>query len=116
MMVGVHGAADNDDDLCVAAVVTVDLFGGGRKFMSDGAGLAGRLDHHDPEIAPGVRRAVQALLDAALIKRSPEARKPERTGRDSSATPGSRRRPGVAISVKEATGGQPGKFVLPQRR
>ena len=32
----------------------------------DGAGLAGRMDHHDPGIAPSVRDAVQALLDAAL--------------------------------------------------
>jgi hypothetical protein len=31
----------------------------------DGAGLAGRMDHHDPGIAPSVRDAVQALLDAA---------------------------------------------------
>jgi AcrR family transcriptional regulator len=30
----------------------------------DGAGLAGRMDHHDPGIAPAVRDAVQALLDA----------------------------------------------------
>jgi AcrR family transcriptional regulator len=32
----------------------------------DGAGLAGRMDHHDPAIAPSARDAVQALLDAAL--------------------------------------------------
>jgi AcrR family transcriptional regulator len=36
----------------------------------DGAGLAGRMDHHDPGIAPSVRDAVQALLDAALIRGS----------------------------------------------
>jgi AcrR family transcriptional regulator len=34
----------------------------------DGAGLAGRMDHHDPEIAPSARDAVQALLDAALTQ------------------------------------------------
>jgi len=31
----------------------------------DGAGLAGRMDHHDPGIAPSAREAVQALLDTA---------------------------------------------------
>ena len=31
----------------------------------DGAGLAGRMDHHDPGIAPSARDAVQALLQAA---------------------------------------------------
>jgi AcrR family transcriptional regulator len=37
----------------------------------DGAGVAGRMDHHDPAIAPSARDAVQALLEAA----------PTRTGR-----------------------------------
>jgi AcrR family transcriptional regulator len=32
----------------------------------DGAGLAGRMDHHDPAIAPATRNAVVALLEAAL--------------------------------------------------
>jgi AcrR family transcriptional regulator len=32
----------------------------------DGAGLAGRMDHHDPAIAPAARDAVQALLTAAV--------------------------------------------------
>ena len=32
----------------------------------DGAGLAGRMDHHDPGIAPSARDAAQALLEAAL--------------------------------------------------
>ena len=31
----------------------------------DGAGLAGRMDHHDPAIAPAARDAVEALLAAA---------------------------------------------------
>jgi AcrR family transcriptional regulator len=35
-------------------------------FVYDGAGLAGRMDHHDPGIAPSAREAVQALLDTAL--------------------------------------------------
>jgi AcrR family transcriptional regulator len=35
-------------------------------FIYDGAGLAGRMDHHDPGIAPAARDAVQGLLDAAL--------------------------------------------------
>ncbi len=35
-------------------------------FVYDGAGLAGRMDHHDPGIAPAARQAVLALLDAAL--------------------------------------------------
>jgi AcrR family transcriptional regulator len=34
----------------------------------DGAGLAGRMDHHDPAIAPSARDAVEALLDATLTK------------------------------------------------
>jgi AcrR family transcriptional regulator len=33
----------------------------------DGAGLAGRMDHHDPGIAPSARDAVRALLDAAHV-------------------------------------------------
>jgi AcrR family transcriptional regulator len=37
-------------------------------FIYDGAGLAGRMDHHDPGIAPAVRDAVQALLDAGLTR------------------------------------------------
>jgi AcrR family transcriptional regulator len=37
-------------------------------FIYDGAGLAGRMDHHDLGIAPAVRDAVQALLDAALTQ------------------------------------------------
>lgn len=32
----------------------------------DGAGLAGRMDHHDPEIAPSAREAVRALLGVAI--------------------------------------------------
>lgn len=35
----------------------------------DGAGLAARMDHRDPGIAPSARDAVQALLDAALSQR-----------------------------------------------
>ena len=34
----------------------------------DGAGLAGRMDHHDPGIGPCARQAVQALLDTALTR------------------------------------------------
>jgi AcrR family transcriptional regulator len=46
-----------------------DPVGLGRQlhFIYDGAGLAGRMDRHDPEIAPAARDAVEALLDAALI-------------------------------------------------
>jgi AcrR family transcriptional regulator len=32
----------------------------------DGAGLAGRMDHHDPALASVARDAVQALLEAAV--------------------------------------------------
>jgi AcrR family transcriptional regulator len=32
----------------------------------DGAGLAGRMDHHDPAIAPSAQGAVQTLLDSAI--------------------------------------------------
>jgi AcrR family transcriptional regulator len=32
----------------------------------DGAGMAGRMDHHDPGIAPAARTAVEILLDAAV--------------------------------------------------
>jgi len=35
-------------------------------FIYDGAGLAGRMDHHDAAIAPAARHAVQALLDGSL--------------------------------------------------
>jgi len=35
----------------------------------DGAGLAGRMDHHDPAVAPATRDAVQALLAAARPER-----------------------------------------------
>jgi AcrR family transcriptional regulator len=34
----------------------------------DGAGLAGRMDHHDPAIAPSARASVEALLDAGILK------------------------------------------------
>ncbi len=34
----------------------------------DGAGLAGRMDHHDADIAPAARSAVEVLLDAALTR------------------------------------------------
>jgi AcrR family transcriptional regulator len=34
--------------------------------LYDGAGLAGRMDHHDPEIARATRDAVETLLGAAL--------------------------------------------------
>jgi AcrR family transcriptional regulator len=37
----------------------------------DGAGLAGRMDHHDPKIAPSVHEAVQALLGAAIGRTGP---------------------------------------------
>jgi AcrR family transcriptional regulator len=32
----------------------------------DGAGVAGRMDHHDPRIASSARAAIEALLDAVL--------------------------------------------------
>jgi AcrR family transcriptional regulator len=41
----------------------------------DGAGLAGRMDHHDPGIAPSARCAVQALLDAALAHNGRRAKR-----------------------------------------
>jgi hypothetical protein len=34
----------------------------------DGAGVAGRMDHHDPGIAPAAHDAVLALLDATLTR------------------------------------------------
>lgn len=34
----------------------------------DGAGVAGRMDHHDPGIAPAAQAAVRALLDGALTR------------------------------------------------
>jgi hypothetical protein len=45
-----------------------DPVGLGRQLhlIYDGAGLAGRMDHHEPAIAPSARQAVQALLDAGL--------------------------------------------------
>jgi AcrR family transcriptional regulator len=44
-------------------------------FIYDGAGLAGRMDHHDPDIAPAAREAVQALLDTALHSRRVPSRR-----------------------------------------
>jgi AcrR family transcriptional regulator len=44
----------------------------------DGAGLAARMDHHDPAVAPTARHAVQALLDAALPRTGRRAKKPDR--------------------------------------
>ena len=35
----------------------------------EGAGLAARMDHHDPAIAPSARDAAEALLRAALARR-----------------------------------------------
>ena len=54
-------------DLAKQAGAT-DAVGLGRQLqlIYDGAGLAGRMDHHDPRIAPCVSQAVSALLDAAL--------------------------------------------------
>jgi AcrR family transcriptional regulator len=34
----------------------------------DGAGLAARMDHRDPQVAPSARRAAEALLDAGLAR------------------------------------------------
>jgi hypothetical protein len=42
----------------------------------DGAGLAGRMDHHDPGIAPAARKAVEVLLDAALARTVHAAKRP----------------------------------------
>ena len=36
------------------------------QLVYDGAGLAGRMDHHDPGIAPAARDAAQALLVAGI--------------------------------------------------
>ena len=49
----------------------------GRQFhlIYDGAGLAGRMDHHDPGIAPSARDAVQALLDAGLAHNGRRAKR-----------------------------------------
>jgi AcrR family transcriptional regulator len=41
----------------------------------DGAGLAGRMDHHDPAIAPSARGAVEALLEAALAQNGRTAKR-----------------------------------------
>ncbi len=41
----------------------------------DGAGLAGRMDHHDPGIAPSTRAAVQGLLDAGLKRNASKAKR-----------------------------------------
>jgi AcrR family transcriptional regulator len=54
----------------------------------DGAGLAGRMDHHDPGIGPSARDAVEALLDAALSSRNhrPRSKVPTPAGDLSSAS------------------------------
>jgi AcrR family transcriptional regulator len=36
--------------------------------LYDGAGLAARMDHHDPGVAPSARAAAEALVDATLGK------------------------------------------------
>jgi AcrR family transcriptional regulator len=41
--------------------------------LYDGAGLAARMDHRDPAIAPSARDAARALLDAALTRGHPAA-------------------------------------------
>jgi AcrR family transcriptional regulator len=45
-------------------------FGRQLHLIYDGAGLAGRMDHHDPGIAPAARQAVEALLATALTRGS----------------------------------------------
>jgi AcrR family transcriptional regulator len=45
------------------------LLGRQLHLLYDGAALASRMDHHDPEIGPATRHAVEALLDAHLPKR-----------------------------------------------
>jgi AcrR family transcriptional regulator len=52
-----------------------DPAGLGRRLhlLYDGAGLAARMDHRDPAIAPSARDAAQALLDAALTRGHPAA-------------------------------------------
>jgi AcrR family transcriptional regulator len=45
-------------------------------FIYDGVGLAGRMDHHDPAIAPSARDAVQALLDASFKRIGRTAKRP----------------------------------------
>jgi AcrR family transcriptional regulator len=46
-------------------------------FVYDGAGLAARMDHDDPGIAPSARDAAEALLDAASAR--PDRRRPKVT-------------------------------------
>jgi hypothetical protein len=36
--------------------------------LYDGAGLAARMDHRDPGIAPSVREAAESLLDVAVYR------------------------------------------------
>ena len=45
----------------------------------DGAGLAGRMDHHDPSIRPSARDVVEALLDVSLASRTQRSRARGRT-------------------------------------
>jgi hypothetical protein len=40
----------------------------------DGAGLAGRMDHHDPGIPPTARHPVEALPDAAIPRSKPASK------------------------------------------
>ena len=47
----------------------------------EGAGLAARMDHHDPRIAPSARDAVEALLDAALARQDMRRTKITRASR-----------------------------------
>lgn len=44
------------------------LLGRQLHLLYDGAALASRMDHHDPEIGPATRVAVETLLNAHLPK------------------------------------------------
>jgi AcrR family transcriptional regulator len=44
------------------------------QMIYDGAALAARMDHGDPDIAPSAREAAEALLDAATPRRSRRSR------------------------------------------
>jgi AcrR family transcriptional regulator len=44
------------------------------QMIYDGAGLAARMDHRDPDIGESAREAVEAVLDASLSRRSRKSR------------------------------------------
>jgi AcrR family transcriptional regulator len=68
----------------------------------EGAGLAARMDHHDPAIAPSSRDAAEALLDAALARRDTRRARITAASRNAAAPVGTAARMKEASTVLDA--------------